>query len=372
MSDIDNIEGGDGADEAAAPGEAMKASMIGGVVMTGCRSCSAPTVGQFCANCGQKHDDMRRSVLLLGRNFIEDTFSFDSRMWRTLGLLALSPGTVPKAYAHGKRSRFTPPVRLFLVVSFLFFLVVGLTNTLFIGNEVVFKESAGDAAAAIAGENDPSVQTVDVTQISDCSFQAKMRFFVKESDLHTDEEKLDRCIAAVSKKRIDEANESENAEAGEPDEAGQDIEEAAAVIERVFAGINWVITSPREFNSALNNWLTRVMFFMAPVLALVLSPFIRGKDALIFDHMVLSLYTHAVGFAIISLALILAQFGVPFTGFAAFALIAAYFLVALKRAYGRGWIKTVWAASLSGLIYLGIFLSVVMTLITNIAWQATA
>ncbi len=56
---------------------------------------------------------------MLARDFIEDTFAFDSRMWRTLGLLASSPGVVPTNYSHGCRARYTPPVRLFLVVSFL-------------------------------------------------------------------------------------------------------------------------------------------------------------------------------------------------------------------------------------------------------------
>lgn len=369
MSEFDDIEGGEEAAEPSPTGGGTQSSMVGGVVTTGCLACSAPTVGQFCANCGQKHDDMRRNVLLLGRDFVEDTFSFDSRMWRTLGLLAVSPGAVPKDYAHGKRSRFTPPVRLFLVVSFLFFLVVGLTNTLFIGTEVEFKNAA-ENGAAVAEDNDPSVQTVDVRQIPDCSFQAKLRFFVKESDLRTDKEKLDRCIAAVSESAVAQAEESENAQVGETGEAKQEIEEAAAIIERVFAGIEWVVTNPREFNSAFNNWLTRMMFFMTPVLALILALFIRGKDALIFDHMVLSLYTHAVSFVIIGAALILAQAGVPYTGYIASVGVAAYYLVALKRGYGRGWIKTVWTALMSGLLYLGVLLTVVMTIVSNIAWQA--
>lgn len=368
MSEFDDIEdgGGEGAEGRVSTDEAAVASA--GEVF--CLSCGNPTDGDFCAWCGQKNDDLRRSLSVLVRQFIEDTFSFDSRMWRTLGLMAAAPGMVPKNYAHGKRSQFTPPVRLFLVVSFLFFLVVGLTNTLFIGTDVVFKESAENGATTVSDADALAVDGGSAEEMSNCSFQAKMRFFVKESDLNTDKDKLDRCVAAATERSLSGIREAENIE--DLGEASPETQEAAAVVERVFAGLNWVIANPREFNSAFNNWLTRVMFFMTPVLALVLAAFIRGKDALVFDHMVLAFYMHAVSFAIIGAALILAQFGVPFTGFASFILIAAYFLVALKCAYGRGWIKTVWTAFMSGLLYLGILLSVVMTIVSIIVWQAAA
>lgn len=365
MSEIDDF--GDGETSGGdAPGLSTQSSMTGGVVLTGCLACAAPTVGQFCANCGQKHDDMRRSVFLLGRDFVEDTFSFDGRMWRTLGLLAVSPGAVPKDYAHGKRSRYTPPVRLFLVVSFLFFLTVSFTNTLFIGVDVTFKDDpeSGVTATVKMGEEEITGEAPG------CGFNGKLKFFVKESDLNTDKERLDECVRWIKESAAEDLENAENVSVGAVETLDEEREQAAELTERIFNGINWAISNPREFNSAFNNWLTRGIFLMTPVMALILTVFIRGKDALVFDHMVLSLYTHAVAFALIGAALILAQIGVPFTGPASFAAVAIYYLMVLKRAYGRGWIKTVWTAFMSGFLYLTILFTIVLVVVSDIVWKA--
>lgn len=366
MSEIDDF--GDGETSGGdAPGLSTQSSMTGGVVLTGCLACAAPTVGQFCANCGQKHDDMRRSIFLLGRDFVEDTFSFDGRMWRTLGLLAVSPGAVPKDYAHGKRSRFTPPVRLFLVISFLFFLTVSFTNTLFIGVDVTFKDDPESNVTATVKMGEEEV----TGEAPGCGFNGKLKFFVKESDLNRDKERLDDCVTRVQEGAVEELENAENVIVGEIGTIDEEREQAAELMERIFTGINWAISNPREFNSAFNNWLTRGIFLMTPVLALILTVFIRGKDALIFDHMVLSLYTHAVAFVLIGIALVLAQIGVPFTGAISFIAVATYYLVVLKRAYGRGWIKTVWTAFMSGFLYLTILFTIILVVVSDIVWKAT-
>ncbi|MCK5749731.1 MAG: hypothetical protein KAH44_26180, partial [Oricola sp.] len=88
MGDIDDIDGG--LDFPEPLGEAVLAA---GVL---CLACGGAISGPYCASCGQKNDDLRRSSFVLAKDFFKDTFGFDSRMWRTLGLLAASPGRVPK------------------------------------------------------------------------------------------------------------------------------------------------------------------------------------------------------------------------------------------------------------------------------------
>lgn len=84
--DIDPGEDGGIAETPPADG------VIGAAIATGaaaaCLACGAAIVGPYCAKCGQKNDDMRRSSLVLARDFLKDKFAFDSRMWRTLGLMA--------------------------------------------------------------------------------------------------------------------------------------------------------------------------------------------------------------------------------------------------------------------------------------------
>ena len=47
----------------------------------------------------------------------------DSRLWRTLIPLAVRPGQLTLDYLEGRRARFMPPFRMYLVLSIVFFLV---------------------------------------------------------------------------------------------------------------------------------------------------------------------------------------------------------------------------------------------------------
>lgn len=384
MSDTPDIDPGDS--DIISPSEAA----IGAAIATGaglaCLSCASPITGPYCAVCGQRNDDMRRSSLVLLRDFLKDTFAFDSRMWRTLGLMAAVPGAVPNNYSHGKRSRYTPPVRMFLFVSFLFFLVLGLTHTMFVAVEVTAKtpeqvaaekadlehalSNAGpEARAAIAKvESDSSLVAVDGRDIN-CDINFSTRFFVRARDVRVDRDRWRACSESVSSAA---SVEIESGDAGAVEANGETRvtkEDVRRGFDRVMAGLNQLVANPAAFNAEINTWLPRVMFFMAPVLAILLGVFIRGKDALLFDHLVLSLYSHATGFAIIGIAIVLAQFGVPNTFPFAMAALLVYFVAALKRSYGRGWVKTVYSTLFVGLLYLLILSSVVGSIIANQLWR---
>lgn len=373
MSEFDDIDGDDPGDAPLAEAGPDPSPLDHGTV---CLACGGTSTGPYCPWCGQRNDDLRRSSFVLAKDFFKDTFGFDSRMWRTLGLLAVKPGDVPKDYAHGKRSRFTPPVRLFLVVSFLFFLTIGLTNTLFLGLEVTFHDqdaNSGGAKAAVIVDDPASGAPASGAKASelDCGFHATLRYFVKERALATDKEHMDACISRLSEQARDEVSSSKQVIIGEDEGRETEIEQATEIMDRIFGGIRWAVTNPRAFNDSFNDWLPRVLFFMTPVLALILTVFIR-RGVLVFDHLVLAFYAHAAGFAIIGLSLILAQFGAPHMGLIAFAALGAYYLAALKSAYGRGWIKTVWTALMSGAIYISVLFIVVMTIVSNIVWRAAA
>ncbi|HOP18440.1 MAG TPA: DUF3667 domain-containing protein [Amphiplicatus sp.] len=365
MSEIDGGDAGDGGG-LPGPGGLTEAAIVAGAA---CLSCGGEVRGPYCSSCGQKNDDLRRSSFMLAKGFIEDTFSFDSRMWRTLGFLAISPGRVPKEYAHGRRSLFTPPVRLYLVVSFLFFLTISLTHTLFVALEVEFRDVVpAKLEEALPAANDADVELSE-EQALNCNFQGRLQFFVKEKDLQTDLARLDECIGDTqrqARERTAAANEAANKPADDAE-----IDNATQTVSRIFTGLGMAASNPRKFNDAFNDWLPRVLFFMTPILALILALFLR-RGVLFFDHLVLSFYSHAAGFAVIGASLILARFGAPFMGAAAFVIMAVYYIAELKRTYGRGWVKTLWTAAMSGMIYLFTLFGIVIAILSNIVWRATA
>ncbi len=333
---------------------------------------------------------MRRSLVVLARNFIEDTFAFDSRMWKTLGLMAVAPGLVPSQYSHGKRSRFTPPVRLFLVVSFVFFLVLGLTQTMFVAVEVTAKtpqqmaqdrrnveealtEVAPDIREKLDEVTDENGLVVIDGQTLDCDIDVSLEFFVRPKDVRFDEESWRACSESVAQSARVEIDAGVNTDAnGDAAEIGPTEDDIRAGFDRVMAGLNTMVADPVSFNAAINAWLPRVMFFMTPILALLMSVFIRGKDALLFDHVVLSFYSHSAAFAVFGLAIILGQFGAPQMLPAAVLALFVYFTAALKRAYGRGWIKTVYSSLFIGVLYTLVLSTIVAAIISNRVWAVSA
>lgn len=88
-----------------------------------CPNCGTLLTGQYCANCGQRAQSRLISIWELTRDAFGDLFELDSRLWKTLIPLAVRPGRLTREYLLGRRTRFMPPFRTYLVLSVVFFLV---------------------------------------------------------------------------------------------------------------------------------------------------------------------------------------------------------------------------------------------------------
>lgn len=93
-----------------------------------CLNCGTRLEGVYCPACGQRDDDLRRPVWSFLADFGDTLFEVDSRIYLTLLPLIFMPGWVTRKFIDGKRARFVPPVRMFLVSSVVFFLVVSVAD----------------------------------------------------------------------------------------------------------------------------------------------------------------------------------------------------------------------------------------------------
>jgi hypothetical protein len=91
--------------------------------MKHCRNCHAPFDSAYCPDCGQKDIDLERSMTELLRDLFRETFEVDGRAFRTLRALFLQPGELTAEFLAGRRRVYTPPLRLYLVISVSFFVV---------------------------------------------------------------------------------------------------------------------------------------------------------------------------------------------------------------------------------------------------------
>lgn len=89
-----------------------------------CLNCAAALTGQYCHECGQRQQRKLISVTELIGDLVRDFTEWDSRFWRTLWPLLAKPGKLTVAYLEGQRMRYSPPLRMYLITSLLFFLII--------------------------------------------------------------------------------------------------------------------------------------------------------------------------------------------------------------------------------------------------------
>ncbi len=218
-----------------------------------CRNCGAPLLGEYCGQCGQRDRDLRLADI--AGEALEDVTDLDSRLWLTLKTLVLRPGRITADYIGGRRARYLPPVRLYLVVSFLVFLSLSVSQP-------------------------PAVNTVGV-----------------------DNQAIDGLDAGIYIPRTNEAGEQEILTIDEFIEAEGLREEIDAlpawlqsVLERMVANTERIQENPDAFVEGLTRRLPQMMFFLLPVFALMLWLFYAGSPYHYLQHLVFSVHYHTVAF----------------------------------------------------------------------------
>ncbi|MBC3934653.1 DUF3667 domain-containing protein [Undibacterium rugosum] len=93
-----------------------------------CANCQQPVIGAYCHHCGQS-THIHRSLLHMAEELLHGLFHFETKAWRTLPALVVSPGQLTRDYINGKRTRFVSPLALYLFLLFLMFFVFSLTGT---------------------------------------------------------------------------------------------------------------------------------------------------------------------------------------------------------------------------------------------------
>lgn len=77
---------------------------------------------KYCPYCSQNADD-KLTLGTLFSNTINNYFSVDSRIFRSIVPLLFKPGFLPKKYVEGKKLYFMHPAQLYLFISVIFFFI---------------------------------------------------------------------------------------------------------------------------------------------------------------------------------------------------------------------------------------------------------
>ncbi|MCA1751359.1 MAG: DUF3667 domain-containing protein [Cryomorphaceae bacterium] len=79
---------------------------------------------RFCSHCGQERIKDSESISGVMRHFLGDYFTFDSKIVNSIKPLLFKPGALTVEYENRRRARYISPLRLYIFVSILFFLIL--------------------------------------------------------------------------------------------------------------------------------------------------------------------------------------------------------------------------------------------------------
>ena len=269
-----------------------------------CPGCGADTTGNYCAHCGQRQGPRVLSVGALLREVLEDQFSVNAALPRTLRALFFRPGLLTREYLRLRISPYVPPFRLYLVVSLLFFLVLALRARQPIelteeDRAQIQREfaEARDSLVARRARGEPTIEGVFGITLDPGSED-----WADDVEVNLGNERLNRAVKARLLQMRDRS----------ASEALQTL--AAEVVENI----------------------PKVMFLLLPLYALLLK--LLHPRHYYVAHFIFSLHTHAFAFALFLLTLVLPwrQFAAGF----AFLWLLIYQWLALKRVYEQGWLIT--------------------------------
>ena len=207
-------------------------------------------MGNYCGNCGQEAKELRRPFFRLSREAISSLFELDGRSFRTLFYLLTKPAHLSKEYFSGRRMQYTPPLRLFLVISVSFFLLVSFYTSIRSMEGILSANheiSGEEVSASTDNEEDPLAPTLAFVE------SINLPFFDEQTNTN-----LRRAMSAQAE-----------------------------------TNINSMIEDPSEFFRGYLEYITVFILLMIPLLALIQKLIYIRSGHFYVEHLVLTLHNHA-------------------------------------------------------------------------------
>ncbi len=331
-----------------------------------CLNCGTQLTGQYCGQCGQRATSRFISIWELLRDAFGDLFELDSRLWRTLAPLLVRPGLLTKDYLEGRRARYMPPFRMYLVLSLLFFVVAFFDPR---DELAIFYEPAPESAAEIQTPPGMSQEEVDA-KLAEAREEGRRAIQELIDEGILDPEAMPRGLreqlapadesAAPDKGPADGEIEreeipddgSDDGMLGDCNVKSFDMDDSPEWLKRrmtpqrlrdVCERIN--AAGLKGLQNAILENIPAALIILLPIMAFVLKLLYPLSRRYYVEHLLFFVHFHAFFFLILSLQILLTRLGawigfldpiVTLVTVAASFYIPVYLFIAMRRVYGQG------------------------------------
>jgi len=385
-----------------------------------CRKALQPE-DNYCPNCGQENNTLKIPVKHLAFEIFEDFFHFDAKIWNTIKASFSRPGRITIDYLEGKRISYVPPVKFYVFVSFIFFLLLGKLsehsiekgNSSFINanekNEsmkITLNELQGNKKVYYSKDSN-DVRLIQFSFTSKDSLRKELRALkiapvsqidklLLSEDIDTtayNREKLrkelalipDHSLALDTAKLTYEVYGKVNfSTKAEYDDFYKHIQsytnkQVDSLLISKGEKATWFnrqmlkklvklekndIDNTKQISHAIIQSISLTMFIMMPLTAILLL-WIFYRKKYYYEHLIFSIHIHTIFFIIFSFVLAIQVFiSNSFGGklwFWSFLLCLVYLIISLKNNYHQSWGKTISKFILMSIPYL--IISIALTVL---------
>ena len=366
----------------------------GAISTENCLNCGEVLTGQHCSHCGQPAKVRVLSLWGLVRDVIGDLFNADSRVWRTLVPLAFRPGLLTQEFLRGRRASYTPPFRMYLVLSLVFFVLASMSDP---GGDVALQldEEGANIQLRDGGAKSPAAADAPkpaATGAADAgaprALDASERGLIDQIVRRLPESERE-ALRKELEKTMEQATPAERAATAKvlADPCGEATlkVDAGPVLERYEARLREacrkIVADQQSYGRALFENVPKMMFIFLPLIAAVMGVLYVRSGRYYVEHLLFVVHFHAFFFLAGIVVILLDRLAGMLSGAAAGAVTAAqgflgaalvfyvpwYLLKAMRRVYEQSWWKTLPKGALLGLAYL---ISLVFTGIGLLAYTA--
>jgi len=236
-----------------------------------CLNCGTQLTGSYCGNCGQEAKEFRRPFFRLSSEAVQSLLELDGRAFRTLFCLLSKPAYLCQEYFSGRRASYTPPLRLFLVISVTFFLLVSIYTSI---------RSMEGVLTANGGETDAEVPaTADIDSI--ITLDSDIGIIDEDDDDGGDDNGLQDILSFVEGISFPFFDEQTNSNL------------RRAMSAQAEANMNLILEDPNEYFRGYLEYITVFMLLMIPILAFMQKIIYIRQGHFYVEHLVLTLHNHA-------------------------------------------------------------------------------
>jgi hypothetical protein len=321
-----------------------------------CLNCGTSVEERYCTRCGQENVELKESFGYLVSHFFSDFTHYDSKFFITIKDLLFNPGFLTKEYMAGKRTNYLHPIRMYLFISFLYFLVVFTFND---SGHKVEEFIAQRVSYDTKKEITDIVHNMLFTASKDTAADSRLRESVIQdiliairTDSVTDKRNFNiQLIGNIDYKRLREYDSLQNLLPLAKKEKGV----IPWLYHRWLTTINYYGEGTIDLMVAkTNHFVPKMMFFLLPLFGVLLKLFYNRKKYFYVDHAIFSLHFHS---AVFLLFLVFAGLELLFPSLSPyfsimellFALV--YLVIALRNTYQQSALISVFKSTGLVLIY---------------------